>query len=36
MNAPVIPVWMVALVLMEKTTTRVRAPHRILENNAKV
>ena len=36
MNVPAAPVWMVALALMEKTTTRAHALHRILENNAKV
>ena len=36
MNVPAAPVWMVALALMEKTTTPVHALHRILENSAKV
>ena len=36
MNVPAAPVWMVALALMEKTTTPAHALHRILENSAKV
>ena len=35
-NVPAVPVSMVALALMERTTTRVHARHRILENSAKV
>ena len=36
MNVPAAPVWIVALALMEKTTTPAHALHRILENSAKV